>query len=319
MFFADRDIMKPLIDKVSREDLLKELTPERFIRFTNFGHNEIYIFRGDDAPSVMLEIGRLREIAFREAGGGTGESVDIDEFDKGPDAYFQLIVWNPVEQEIIGGYRYIKLKETHPDEHGHYHLATTHMFRFSEKFMDDYFHDTIELGRSFVQPQYQPSRDSRKGIFSLDNLWDGLGGLIIMHPDIKYFYGKVTMYLKYDQFARDVIMSFLMKYFPDRDNLVWAYVPRPIRTTDDVVKNILHGKTYEEDKTLLLRFVRSRGMIFPPLVNAYMNLTNSMRTFGSSLNDTFGDVEEIGILVNIADIYESKKHRHLASFYKGRE
>jgi hypothetical protein len=311
--------MQPVIDKISREDILRELTPERFVRFTNFGHNEIFIFRGDDAPALMQEVGRLREIAFREAGGGTGYPVDIDDFDNGPDAYYQLIVWNPIEKEIVGGYRYIKLKDVKRDEHGHYHLATTHMFRFSEKFMEEYFHDTIELGRSFVQPQYQASRDSRKGIFSLDNLWDGLGGLIIMHPDIKYFYGKVTMYLKYDQLARDVIMSFLMKYFPDRDNLVWAYVPRPIRTTDDVIRKILCGKSYEEDKTLLLKFVRSRGMVFPPLVNAYMNLTSSMRTFGSSLNDTFGEVEEIGILVTISDIYDSKKHRHLASFYKGRE
>jgi len=311
--------MEPLIDKVSREEILRALTPERFIRYTNFGHNEIYIFRGDDAPALMQEIGRLREVSFREAGGGTGQPVDIDEFDSGPDAYYQLIVWNPLEQEIVGGYRFIKLKDVKPDSHGHYHLATSHMFRLSEKFMDEYFNDTIELGRSFVQPQYQPSRDSRKGIFSLDNLWDGLGGLIVMYPDMKYFYGKVTMYLNYDVLARDVIMSFLMKHFPDRDNLVWAYVPRPIRTTSDVINQILHGKTYEEDKKLLLRLVRSRGMNFPPLVNAYMNLTNTMRTFGASLNETFGEVEEIGILVTIADIYESKKHRHLATFNKGRD
>jgi len=311
--------MKPLINKVACEDIIKDLTPERFVRYTNFGQNEIYIFRGDEAPSAMLEIGRLRELSFREAGGGTGEPYDIDEFDRGPNAYFQLIVWNPKEKEIVGGYRYIKLKDAIADNKGNYHLATSHMFRLSEQFMDNYFDSTIELGRSFVQPQYQPSRDARKGIFSLDNLWDGLGGLIIQNPEMKYFYGKVTMYLNYDQFARDVILSFLMKYFPDRDNLVWAYVPRPIRTTDDVIKQILCGKNYEEDNNLLMRFVRSRGMIFPPLVNAYMNLTNSMRTFGASLNNAFGDVEEIGILVTIADIYESKKHRHLASFYKGLE
>jgi len=311
--------MEPLIDKVSREVIIRELTPERFIRFTNFGQNEIYIFRGDDAPNLMNEIGRLREIAFREAGGGTGRPIDVDEFDKGSDAYLQLIVWNPEEKEIVGGYRYIKMKDVKPDEHRKYHMASTHMFRLSEKFMDSYFNDTIELGRSFVQPQYQPSRDSRKGIFSLDNLWDGLGGLIILHPEIKYFYGKVTMYLQFDQLARDVIISFLLKYFPDRDNLVWAYVPRPVRTTDDVINKILCGTTFEENKTIMHRFVRSRGMNFPPLVNAYMNLTNTMRTFGASLNDSFGDVEEIAILVNIADIYESKKHRHLASFNKGRE
>lgn len=311
--------MESIVERVSREDIIRELTPERFVRYTNFGNNEIYIFRGDDAPALMREIGRLREISFREAGGGTGKSQDVDPFDFGPDAYDQLIVWNPIEQEIVGGYRYIKLCQIRPDWRAEYHLATTHMFRMSRKFQVFYLPHTIELGRSFVQPQYQPARDSRKGIFSLDNLWDGLGALIIRNPEIRYFYGKVTMYLKYDSQARDVILAFLLKHFPDHENLVEPYFPRPVNMPAEEYNTILCGKTYEEDRNLMLRFVRSRGMIFPPLVNAYMNLSGSMKTFGSSLNDTFGDVEEIGILVAISDIYDSKKHRHLASFNKGRK
>lgn len=311
--------MEPIAERVSRTDIKKELTADRFIRYTNFGNNEIYIFRGDDAPALMHEIGRLREIAFREAGGGTGLPVDIDAFDRGPDAYHQLIVWNPEEEEIVGGYRYILLNQLRPDWRAEYHLATTHMFRMSRKFQIFYFPHTIELGRSFVQPQYQPARDSRKGIFSLDNLWDGLGALMIMYPEIRYFYGKVTLYLKYDQTARDVILAFLLKHFPDHEELITPYHPRPVITDQSTIDSILCGSTFEEDRSLMLKFIRSKGMIFPPLVNAYMNLSGTMKTFGSSLNDTFGEVEEIGILVAIKDIYESKKHRHLASFNKGRK
>lgn len=307
--------MEPLIEKVNINEITKELTKERFVRITNFGKNEIYIFDGNEAPALMQEVGRLRELAFREAGGGTGKPTDIDEFDLGKNAYYQLIVWNPVEQEIVGGYRYIKMKDARQDSEGHYKMASSHMFKMSIDFLDNYFNETIELGRSFVQPKYQASKDSRKGIFSLDNLWDGLGGLIVANPDIKYFYGKVTMYLNFDVLSRDVIISFLLKHFPDKDNLIWPYVPRPIRTTTDIINKILSGKTYEEDKLLMAQFIRSRGMIFPPLINAYMNLSSTMRTFGSSLNDTFGDVEEIGILVTIDDIYESKKNRHLSSYF----
>ncbi len=310
--------MEPVVEKVSREELLRELTPERFVRYTNFGSNEIFIFHGDEAPALMREVGRLREISFREAGGGTGKPIDVDVYDSGLGSYMQLIVWNPEEQEIVGGYRYIRLNTTRPDKRAEYHLATTHMFRMSRKFQVFYFPHTIELGRSFVQPQYQPARDSRKGIFSLDNLWDGLGALIILHPEIRYFYGKVTMYLKYDILARDVIIHFLMKYFPDHEALIIPYESRPTTTPVEELDAILCGANYEEDRNLMNKLVRSRGMILPPLVNAYMNLSSTMKTFGASLNDSFGDVEEIGILVTIADIYESKKHRHLASFGKGR-
>ena len=310
--------MEKIIDPVDKSLIKNELTVGKRIRTTNKANNEIYIFTAHDSPNLMREVGRLREIAFRHYGGGTGLEADIDKYDLMEHPYHQLIVWDPEKEDILGGYRFIMGGNVDFDENGKPMLATAHLLNFSDNFIHNYLPYTVELGRSFVSLEYQSTLHSRKGIFALDNLWDGLGGLIIMHPDIKYFYGKVTMYLKFDQFARDVIMAFLIKHFPDRDNLVWAYVPRPIRTTDDVIRKILHGTTYEEDKTLLMRFVRSRGMNFPPLVNAYMNLTNSMRTFGSSLNDTFGDVEEIGILVTIADIYKSKKHRHLATFNKGR-
>src|ERR1035437_515485 len=184
--------MEAIINKINREILKKELGAGRFVRKTNNGHNEIYIITHHNSPNVMMEIGRLRELTFRYAGGGTGKSFDLDEFDTSNHAYQQLLVWNPEDEEIVSAYRFIKCKDAAFHD-GKIQLATTELFNFSEEFLKNYAPVTIELGRSFVQPEYQPSEHFRKGLFSLDNLWDGLGALIEGNPDVKYFSGKVTM------------------------------------------------------------------------------------------------------------------------------
>lgn len=183
--------MQPIIEKVSREALLAELNKDRYVRKTNNGNNEIYIITNHDSPNVMREIGRLREVTFRHAGGGTGKEIDIDEYDLSSHPYKQLLVWNPEDKEIVGAYRYIACKDAEFID-GKVHLATTELFDFSPKFYSDFLPYTIELGRSFIQPMYQPSEQFRKGLFSLDNLWDGLGAIVIDNPNIQYYYGKVT-------------------------------------------------------------------------------------------------------------------------------
>ena len=182
----EQEIIKP----VDKELLKKELTPERQLRMTNKSHNEIYIVDVHNAPNVLQEIGRLREIVFREAGGGTGKPVDLDEFDTCENCYKQLIVWNPEEEEIIGGYRYLLGSDVEFDSNGQPILATSHMFHFSEKFIKDYLPWTIELGRSFVSLEYQnTNKNGSKSLFALDNLWDALGALTVIQPDVKYFFG----------------------------------------------------------------------------------------------------------------------------------
>lgn len=309
-------MMQAIIEAVDRDLIRSELTKDKFVRYTTYGRNEIYIINYHNSPNIMREIGRLRELSFRDSGGGTGKELDIDYFDTAEIAYQQLIVWNNTESEIVGGYRYIKLKDINPDADGKYHLATSHMFGFTELFVEKYLNRTIELGRSFVQPKYQPTKDSRKGIFSLDNLWDGLGALIIDNPEMKYLFGKVTMYLKFNLEARDYIHFFLQKYFPDNEKLVIPHFQRPIFTPFEQLEKIFKGKTYEENLKILIKAVREKKESIPPLVNAYMNLSPSMKTFGSALNPTFGEVEEIGILLTINDIYPSKKNRYLNSYIK---
>lgn len=308
--------MQPIIDAVPVAILEKELTAERFVRKSNNGSSELYILNHHNAPNVLREIGRLREITFRDAGGGTGLPLDIDEYDTSANCYQQLIVWNPEEKEIMGGYRYIRCGDAEQSADGSIHLATTELFHFSERFKKEFLPYTIELGRSFVQPKYQPRPENRKGLFTLDNLWDGLGAIHVDHPDIKYFFGKVTMYLHFNKEARDMILYFMHYFFPDPDELVRPHKPLTINHNLDAFGEELKGCTYKEGHRILNQHVRALGENIPPLVNAYMNLSSSMRTFGTALNDHFGEVEETGILVTLSDIYPTKKERHVTSYHK---
>lgn len=308
--------MQAIIQPVKRAKLIAELTSEKFVRDTNNGKNKIYVFSSKDSPNLMTEIGRLRELTFRAAGGGTGKDIDIDEFDLGEVPYKQLIVWNPEDEQITGGYRYIKCGDAIKNNEGNYHLATSELFHFSDTFVNNYFSSTIELGRSFVQPFYQPSIKSKSGLYSLDNLWDGLGSLVIDNPDIKYFFGKVTMYTSYNSFARDMILFFLQKYFPDNEKLVYPINPLTINTPKEQLDKIFIGNDYKEDYTILSMSVRKMLENIPPLINAYMKLSPTMKTFGTALNPGFGEVEETGIMINIDDIYPIKKERHIATYIK---
>ena len=305
-----------IIEPIDKELLKRELTPERQLRMTNKSNNEIYVVTAHNAPEVMKEIGRLREIAFREAGGGTGKSMDIDEFDTMDNCYKQLIVWNPEAEEIIGGYRYILGNEVDLDAKGQPILATSHMFHFSDKFMTEYMPQTIELGRSFVALPYQSSRMGAKSLFALDNLWDGLGALTVIMPNVKYFFGKMTMYPSYIRKGRDMILHFLKKHFDDKENLVIPMEPLKLETDPAELDKLFCETDFRADYRILNREIRKMGYNIPPLVNAYMNLSPTMKLFGTAINYGFGDVEETGILIAVDEILEEKRMRHIDTFIK---
>lgn len=311
--------MEELLSPLPREVIKKELTPERFLRKTNKGGNEIYVVTHHDSPAVMQEIGRLRELSFRDAGGGTGKAVDLDELDLCENPYRQLIVWDPDAEEILGGYRYMLCSEASRDEEGHIILATSHLFHFSEKFCKEYIPYTLELGRSFVQPDYQSSKAGSKALFALDNLWDGLGALTVDHPEIKYFFGKVTMYSHFHTEARNLIQYFFMKYFRDRENLVYPKKPVDFGIDMEKMAKIFTGSDYKEDYKILSQSVRNYGENIPPLFNAYMNLSPSMKTFGTVINESFGGVLETGIILTVSDLYEAKVGRHIETYLRGKD
>lgn len=305
-----------IIQPISKELIKSELTPEKQLRMTNKSHNEIYVITANDSPNVMKEIGRLREIAFREAGGGTGKSMDIDEFDVGENCYKQLIVWNPEAEEIIGGYRYMLGTDWKLNADRQPILATSHMFHFSDKFIDEYMPYTVELGRSFVSLEYQSSRMGSKSLFALDNLWDGLGALTVIRPNIKYFFGKMTMYPSYIRRGRDMILYFLKKHFDDKENLIIPMKPLKIETDESELKELFCEDDFKKDYRILNREIRKLGYNIPPLVNAYMGLSPTMKLFGTAINYGFGDVEETGILITVDEILEEKRIRHIDSFIK---
>lgn len=303
--------MEPVIHPVDRKLIYDELTPEKFIRNTRKGDNKLYEITAENAPNTMREVARLREISFRLAGGGTGKCIDIDEFDTDPSSpYKQLIVWDPKDEEIIGGYRYIQCAGIKPEN-----MATSELFDFSEEFINEYLPFTIELGRSFIQPNYQGTNIRHKGLYALDNLWDGLGALVVKYPKVKYFFGKVTMYTSYHLQARNMLLNFLNKFFTDEKNLV---TPKSALDFDmnNVYYNSMFDAEYKEAYKALSREVRALGENIPPLINSYMNLSPSMKVFGTAINEHFGGVEETGILVNIPDIYPEKIERHISPLRK---
>ena len=305
-----------IIQPISKALLKSELTPERQLRSTNKSHNEIYVVTAQNAPNVMKEIGRLREIAFRTAGGGTGKAMDIDEFDLMECGCKQLIVWNPEAEEIIGGYRYLFGEDWQLDANGQPKLAMSHMFHFSDTFMRDYAQHTVELGRSFVSLEYQNVRKNSKSIFALDNLWDGLGALIVINPKCKYFLGKMTMYPSFVRCGRDLILYFLKKHFGDREGLVTPMESIKMETSEEELKAILKEEEFKKDYKILNYNIRELGFNIPPLINAYMNLSPTMKFFGTAVNHEFGEVEESGIFIAFDEIFEEKRIRHINSFVK---
>lgn len=305
-----------IIQPIDKELLKSELTPERQLRLTNKSNNEIYVVTAHNAPNVLKEIGRLREIVFREAGGGTGKEMDLDEFDLCDNCYKQLIVWNPDAEEIIGGYRYLLGTDWEYDDKGQPILATSHMFHFSEKFIEEYAPKTVELGRSFVSLPYQSSRMGAKSLFALDNLWDGLGAITVIRPNIRYYFGKMTMYPSYIRKGRDMILYFLKKYFDDKEKLIIPMKPLIIETDEQELETLFCKNSFKEDYRILNREIRKLGYNIPPLVNAYMGLSPTMKLFGTAINYGFGDVEETGILISIDEIFEEKKKRHIDSFIR---
>lgn len=302
--------MEKIMDEISREVLIQELHAVGKVRNTRKGENEIYLLNNKNAPNTVQEIGRLREVTFRASGGGTGLTVDLDEYDTGDFAYEQLIVWSPEDQEIVGGYRFAFCSKA-LDELGKIHLSTAHYFDFSSQFVNEYLPFTIELGRSWVQPNFQPTVNPRKGLFALDNIWDGLGVLVKEHPEIRYFFGKVTMYPNYDTQSRDYLLHFMHRFFPDREQLMAPKHPLQQNFDPTFIDEQLKGLEFKDAFRVLNGLIRDKGEFIPPLVNIYMNLSPTMKTFGTAVNPEFGGVEETGILVTIDDIFPEKKERHM--------
>ncbi len=305
-----------IIPPVPRDLIKAELKHKNFLRMTNSGNKEIYITTAHLSPNIMREIGRLRELSFALDGGGTGKDCDIDEFDTMPEPYCfkQLFVWSPEDEEIVGGYRFIHGSNMMRREDGSIATPTAELFQYSDRFVNDLLPYTVELGRAFVQPEFQPGNNLRKGLYSLDNLWDGLGAIALEIPETLYFFGKITMYPQMNRRAKDLILYFYQKHFPDPEGLVWPYTPLKIESDFNELHELFNGRNYKEDYQILVRSVRALGCTVPAMINAYMNLTPTMRSFGTAMNTEFGNTDETGILVTLRDIVPDKRKRYIESY-----
>ena len=306
--------MKPIIAPIAREALLSELNEKTLLRKTNRAGNELYVV-GPEAVNVIREIGRLREIAFRNDGGGTGRELDIDKFDTDPAyGYKQLVLWDPDAQEIIGGYRFCLCDQAVFDRFGQPFLTSSHMFEFSKRFLEDYLPYTLELGRSFIQVEYQSSKAGSKSLYALDNLFDGIAAIGILYKQrAKYFFGKATIYRGYPTEAREMIMVFLNKYFGEHRRLIHIRKEVKVENPQRYTK-LFKGLDFKEGYKVLKAEITKMGVFIPPLVNTYMNLSPTMDYFGTGINDEFGDVYDSGILINFEEMYPEKRERHADSF-----
>jgi len=309
--------MKDIIPRVNRELLKKELTKKNYLRPTNKAENEIYDFIGPEAPNLMREVARLRELSFRTSGGSTGEEMDMDNMDTmQPHPYHQLIVWDPINEEIVGGYRYMLCSECSFSENGQPILASAHMFHYTQYFIKDYLPYTIELGRAFVQPMYQNREMGVKSLYALDNIWDGIGAVLYHHREtVRFLIGKVTIYPQYDAISRDLIYAYLHRYHNDQKGLFYPIHPLEISLEgQELADDIFVGDDATLNYQLLQRAVRTRGFVVPPMFSAYLNVTSTLQYFGSAINDEMGDVLETGILVTVDEINEDKQLRYIGAY-----
>ena len=303
--------MKPIIAPVETEILLHELEGH-LLRPSNKAGNLIYDITAQECPNVMREIGRLREISYRAGGGGTGKELDIDDQDIMPRPYHQLIVWDPDNNQIIGGYRYLFGYEAEI-RNGQPFITSAHLFHYSERFIRDYLPNTIEFGRAFVQPMYQKREMGVKALFALDNIWDGIGAVLFNHPEMRYMIGKVTIYPGYNEQARELIYAYLDRYHKGEQGLIEPYHPL---LSQPLTHSPFEGEDKQENYHILQHAVREQGTVIPPIFTAYLNLTNDLQFFGNAINDEFSDVLESGIMVDLETVYPEKKERYINSYIK---
>ena len=306
--------MEPIIDPVDLELIKAELTPDKKLGDTNKGGNELYVVTWKDSPNTVREIGRLREVSYREAGASSGKALDLDEYDTMDNPYSQLIVWDPDASAIIGGYRYILGSNVSLKEDGQPNLTSSHLYHFSDGFIRHYLPHVMELGRSFVAPEYQSSKAGAKSLFTMDNLWDGIASVILLHPSIFYFFGKMTIYPSYNETARNLIIHFLKKHFDDPDGLVRPKNEITVSDNSKLMDIILNEADVKKDYRLLKDAVRKLGTNIPPLVNSYINSSSTMKMLGSCVNDELGDAIETGIMIGFDDMYAEKRERHIEAY-----
>ena len=311
-----RNNLEEIIKPLSKEILINELKLAFFLRPTRIGNNEVYIFSAQECPNLMNEVGRLRELTFRDAGAGFGKKVDIDQYDTDGYTCKQLIVWDPINKEIIGGYRFNIFNDLKHKKLKDIPLLNKSLYNVSNNFISDYIPYLVELSRAFIQPMYQPKNVGKKAAFSLDNIWDGLGALVVKYPFLKYYFGRLTFFSNYNTTVRDSIFYFFDKHLKGDVSLLKAKEPVSAMTPNSYIKKRINSSDEKEDFKSLQIIAKDHNTIIPPLMKSYYNASNSLKVFEPVFDSYFGSSYAAAIIVTIKDIFPSFVKRYIDPYKK---
>ncbi len=279
-----------------RATLKRELAQAESLGTTADGKT-IYLWQrnGQEEAPILRELGRLREIAFRAVGEGSGKRRDTDSFD---DDYLHLILWDDEDLEIVGAYRFIPTAMREPEA-----LYSYSLFHYDDK-MRDILEHGIELGRSFIQPRYW----GRRG---LDYLWSGIGAYLARYPHYRYLFGPVSISGGLPPAARDLLVAFYRLWFPATHPLAASRRPYPASLPEVLAQ--FGGEDYVEDLTRLKSLLGNLGCGIPPLYKQYSELCEpggvQFIDFGS--DPAFNNCVDGLVLVDLCYLKANRYQRYI--------
>ncbi|CPR16348.1 lysophospholipid acyltransferase family protein [Brenneria goodwinii] len=303
---------KPIALAEDRVLLKRALADCETLGTTPDGKN-VYLYRRgtEDYSPLLRELGRLREIAFRAVGEGSGQRRDLDSYD---DDYLHLILWDESELEIVGAYRFIPTARQIAEK-GKNGLYSHSLFHYGEE-MNPILASGIELGRSFIQPKYWGKR-------GLDYLWLGIGAYLARYPQYRYLFGPVSLSGTLPPTARDLLIAFYRLHFAPSQPLAHSRRPYPASLPD--VLQQFEGTDYQQDLTRLKSMLSNMGCGIPTLYKQYSELCEHNGEHGGvqfvdfGIDPDFNNCIDGLVLVDLQQLKPSRYQRYIAPFIKAND
>ncbi|TVR34634.1 MAG: GNAT family N-acetyltransferase [Spirochaetaceae bacterium] len=298
-----------------------QLLRDQFARFKpvrEFKGLQVYLLHALQSAPIMDEIGRIREIEYRNVGAGRNVARDIDHHDTDAHGYTQLVAWDPETAEVVAMYRFIlgrRVAESGALER----LRTAGLFRFSPLFVSDYLPHAVEVGRSVV------NSSAKRAIVGLFVVWCGLGALVCEYPWLRYFFGNVSIYANWPEAARDAVIGFLNTYHRGSQPLLIAreryrYTPaaeaqsagqtsaEPKQPAQDPAQD--YDAAYQHMSSTLA----ADGLSVPPILVSYLRAADNVQTFDTALDSDFGGALETALMVSVDSITARTRKRFIDNY-----
>ncbi|MBN1153991.1 lysophospholipid acyltransferase family protein [candidate division KSB1 bacterium] len=296
IFKTDRTIIHPIDRKLLRDELAKA----ELLTVTS-DNKKIYLVNFINGQNLVREIGRLREVTFRKVGEGTGNKLDIDEYDR----YYQhVVIWDENEMEIIGSYRLGDATEIIP-KYGPQGFYNASLFMFSDDFIP-YLEKSLELGRSFIQQKYWRSN-------ALDLLWQGIGAFLKNKPELKYLFGAVSISDNYSEYAKTLLVYFYNYYFGDPENLARSKHRFLLtKQEEEEAMQVVSGSNYEQDFRNLKFTLKTLGFSVPILFRRYTELCegDGVKFLDFGIDESFSNTVDGLVFISLDKLKPSKQKRY---------